>query len=200
MPLIRYLTGLAWAVATIWLATNAAFACACCSDRAARYVEIEPLTESRRHEIEQMAFAKDAFIAGTAADPVIDSRDFGSELQLAVARTGKAMTFAFRDQQGRAATLTFAIPATISIFEVDPRGGTQDTGLGPLLYKEWQLTADASGTGVFRPLVGKGQKLTLILHGRGRGCTEASHFTDWTLLIQGPAGRLTLYGALTSSR
>jgi len=37
------------------------------------------------------------------------------------------------------------------------------------------------------------------VHGRGRGCTEASEFTDWTLMIHGPAGKLTLYGALTSA-
>jgi hypothetical protein len=196
---IRYLTGIASALLTFWLAADAALACACCSERAARYVAIEKLAASRLGEIERMDFAGDAFIAETAADPVIASQDFGSKLELAVTRTEKAMTFSFRDPQGRAAALTLAIPGVISIFEVDPRGDTKDEGLGPVLYKEWQLTANASGTGVFRPLVGAGQKLTLILHGRGRGCTEASHFTDWTLQVQGPSGNLALYGALTSS-
>lgn len=195
----HHLAAVAGALVTFWLTTDAALACACCSDRAARYVAIEPLSESRRGEIERMVFARDAFIAETAADPVIDRRELGRELLLAVARTGKQMTFSFRDPQGHAAVLTLAIPGTISIFEVDPRGGTKDEGLGPVLYKEWQLTNNAQGTGAFRALVGTGQKLTLILHGRGRGCTEASHFTDWTLQIQGPAGNLTLYGALTSA-
>ena len=196
---IRYLTGIASVLVTFWLTTDVALACACCSDRAARYVAIEKLGEPRLGEIGRMVFAADAFVGESAADPVINSRDFGSTLQLAVARTDKEMTFTFRDPRGRAAALTLEIPGTISIFEVDPRGGTEDGGLGPVLYKEWQLTADARGTGVFGPLIGTGQKLSLILHGRGRGCTEASHFTDWTLLIQGPTGHLTLYGALTSS-
>ena len=52
---------------------------------------------------------------------------------------------------------------------------------------------------MFRNFVGPGQKLTLILHGRGRGCTEAGDFTDWTLLIEGPSGELQVYGALTSA-
>jgi len=34
-----------------------------------------------------------------------------------------------------------------------------------------------------------------VLHGSGRGCTDASHFTDWTLLVHGRE-KLTLYGAL----
>jgi hypothetical protein len=65
-------------------------------------------------------------------------------------------------------------------------------------YKEWQLSGPATAIGVLRPLVDVGDpKVTLIVHGRGR--TEASEFTDWTLMIDGPAGRLTLYGALTSA-
>ena len=193
----RYLTWLAASLATFWLTTDAALACACCSNRAARYVEIERLGDHRLRELERMAFAEVAFLASGVADLPI--QDLDATLQLHVTRTAKQMVFSFRDELGRAPTLTLEIPGSISIFEVDPRGDTTDEGLGPVLYKEWQLTADAKGTGAFRPLVGTGQKLTLVLHGRGRGCTEAEHFTDWTLLIDGPAGKLTLYGALTSA-
>ena len=52
---------------------------------------------------------------------------------------------------------------------------------------------------MFQAFTGPGQTLSLILHGRGHGCTEAGHFTDWTLLLDGPSGDLTLYGALTSA-
>ena len=74
-------------------------------------------------------------------------------------------------------------------------------GSVPTFYKEWQLSGGAAAIGVLRPLFegGDQQKVTLIVHGRGRGCTEASEFTDWTLVIDGPAGKLTLYGALTSA-
>lgn len=196
---IRYLTGLVSALVSLWLSVDVVHACACCSNRASRYVAIEKLSEPRLGEIERMVFAEEAFLAEDP-DPPTDIQDLGPKLQLAVARTRQELTFSFRDQSGRASALKLAIPATISIFEVDPRGGTEDQGLGPLLYKEWQLTANASGTGVFRTLAGSGQSLTLILHGSGRGCTDALHFTDWTLIIRGPAGRLTLYGALTPAR
>ena len=196
----RTLAGVAAAIATSWLAAGPALACACCSNRAARYVAVEELGEQRRFEIGQMVFAAEAFVVESAADHPVDIQGFGSPLRLAVTQSATAMVFALQGKPGRAATLTLALPRTISIFEVDPRGGTEDGGLGPVLYKEWQLTAEARGTGLFQPIAGAGQKLTLVLHGRGRGCTEASHFTDWTLLIEGPAGKLTLYGALASAR
>jgi len=196
---IRSLTGLASALVSLWLTVDVAHACACCSNRASRYVAIEKLSEHRLGEIERMVFAEEAFLAEDPDPPTTDIQDFGPKLQLTVAQTRQELTFSFRDQPGRAGALKLAIPANISIFEVDPRGGTEDQGLGPLLYKEWQLTANASGTGVFRALAGSGQDLTLILHGSGRGCTDALHFTDWTLMIHGPSGKLTLYGALTSA-
>ena len=147
-----------------------------------------------------MTFAAEAFVAQGAADHPIDLTDFGPTLELAVRRTKAEIAFVFSSEPGRTSEVTLALPDTISIFEVDPRGSESDSGLGPTLYKEWQLAGTATVTGVLRALVENGdQKVTLIVHGRGRGCTEASEFTDWTLMLQGPAGKLTLYGALTSA-
>ena len=195
--MIRHLAALASAFVVLWSSTDAALACACCSNRGARYVAVETLDDSRRVQIERMAFAEEGFLADGAAD---NFQDLGTRLELLVTQTGKEMVFEFHDQADRTTRLTLAIPDTISIFEVDPFGDEKDEGLGPVLYKEWQLTADAHGTGALRRLVESGPKVTLIFHGRGRGCTEATHFTDWSLQIRGQAGNLTLYGALTSAR
>jgi hypothetical protein len=140
-----------------------------------------------------MTFAEEAFVAHGAADHPIDLQDFGPTVRLAVTQKRTEIVFAFRGDAGRTSDLTLAIPDTISIFEVDPRGGEPDAGLGPAFYKEWQLTGTATATGLLRPLVEAGdQKVALIVHGRGRGCTETSE-------IHGPAGKLTLYGALSSA-
>jgi hypothetical protein len=198
----RYLHVLASLAAALvfWLAPDAARACACCTDRAGRYVDVEPLGGRRLDMIGQMSFAAEAFVAQGAADHPIDLEDFGPTLQLAAKQTKTAIVFAFRGDGGRASEVTLALPDTISIFEVDPRGSEPDSGLGPVLYKEWQLTGTAKATGVLQPLVESGdRKVTLIVHGRGRGCTEASEFTDWTLTLHGAPGKLTLYGALTSA-
>ena len=178
-----------------------AFACACCSNTASRTVEVEKLSGPRMAEIERMNFAGTAKLATGEADAAIKGVEApATDYRLAVSRGKDRMVFTLRDDKGRSGMLALAIPKSISIFEVDPRGGEPDSGLGPTLYKEWQLTGTATVEGVLRPLVeGGDQKVTLIVHGRGRGCTEASEFTDWTLMLHGPVGKLTLYGALTSA-
>lgn len=186
----------------LFLATQTqALACACCSNRAARYVEVEKLSPQRMDVVDRMVFGKSADVLVSEADDdrsIIDGKS--TSFDLAFTRRPDRMIFILRDQQGDAGTLTLKFPKTISIFEVDPRGDEKDEGLGPNLYKEWKLTGDVSGTGAFRRAAGKGQKLTLIFHGRGRACTEADHFTDWTLLLHGSIGKATLYGALLSGR
>jgi len=185
---------------TFWIATDVAFACACCTNRAGRYVAVETLSADRLGKVEQMTFAEEAFVAQEAADPPIDLQDLGTTWQLAVTQKTTEIVFAFRGEAGGTTDVTLAVPQTISIFEIDPRGREPDAGLGPALYKEWQLTGSATATGLLRPLVESGdQKVTLIVHGRGGGCAEASEFTDWTLTIHGAAGKLTLYGALSSA-
>ena len=197
---LHTLAGLASALVTFCVATDAALACACCTNRAGRYVEVEKLSDQRLDTIGQMTFAEQAFVGQSAADHPIGLQDFGPNLQLAVTQTKSEIVFAFRGDARRASEVTFTLPDTISIFEVDPRGSEPDAGLGPAFYKEWQLTGAAKATGVLRPLLENGdQKATLIVHGRGRGCTEASEFTDWTLMLEGPAGKLTFYGALSSA-
>ena len=198
---MRHLTGIVAALVALCLLSDAALACACCSNRGYRYVAVEQISEPRLREIERMTFDAEAALATGEADAPAEFQEFGTKFTLAVERSEKQMVFSFRSEAGSVATLTLTIPDTISIFQVDPRSGVPDDGLGPVLYKEWQLTSDASGagTGVFRTFTGAGQTLSLIVHGRGHGCTEAGHFTDWTLLIDGPSGHLTLYGALTSA-
>ena len=198
---LRILSGIVAALAGLWSTMEAAHACACCSNRGYRYVAVEQISEQRLREIERMTFDAEAALATGEADAPDAFREFGTRFALTVDRTDAQIVFSFRGEGGGVAALTLPMPDTISIFEVDPRSGVPDEGLGPLLYKEWQMTADASGrgTGVFRSFTGPGQTLSLILHGRGHGCTDAGHFTDWTLMLDGPSGRLTLYGALTSA-
>jgi hypothetical protein len=91
------------------------------------------------------------------------------------------------------------IPNKISVFEVDPRDENKDAGLGPSLYKEWKLTANAAGDGLFATEV-KGQKITLVLHGRGRGCPDVGQFTAWTLMLHTAKQGLTFIGTLDSGQ
>ena len=180
------------------VSAQTALACACCTETAQRIVATTNLRPDKLVQIEMMRFAKEAKLYSGVADNEIRGVEHPTtDYALAVAMQEDRMVFSFRDAKGRPGTLTLMLPQTISIFEVDPRGEDIDKGLGPSLYKEWTLSANALGDGLFRGVVGPGQRLHLIFHGRGLGCTEASHFTDWTLQIEGPlADKVTFYGAL----
>jgi hypothetical protein len=172
-------------------------ACACCASTAWRKVEVEKLDAPKLAEISKVRFAKVATLMLGEADDngIAGVDDVEEDFTLTLGRTKDKWTFSLADAKGRKGTLPLAMPKTISIFEVDPREG-KDGAKEPLLYKEWKLNANAAGDGIFRATTGAGQKMTLILHGRGNGCTDASQFSHWTLLVYGPADTYTFYGAL----
>jgi hypothetical protein len=85
------------------------------------------------------------------------------------------------------------------VFGVDPRN-EPDKGHGPVLYKEWKLSGPASGSGVFQPGGAPRQILTLILQGGGNSCTSAIDFSHWTLVMQGPKAKYTLFGGLVTAK
>jgi len=184
----------------VFIASTQASACACCSNRGSRHVATEKLDPQRMGQIEQMVFGKTAQLyvgESDGEDTLVDG--FGSEFTLEVERQKKRIVFTLRNKQGAAGTATLVLPRTISIFEVDPHGDSKDEGLGPSLYKEWTLTAPAAVTGILRRAGGPGRTMSLILHGSGRGCTEATHFTNWTLQLRRPKGQTTFFGALESA-
>ena len=198
--LLRRACGMAMTVAAVVLVNaSSALACACCSETAWRYVETEGLKPRHTAEIDQLRFAKAAkLMAGMREEDkrIRGVKDAGENYELAVSRPKDGMAFSFKDEKGRTGTLAFPLPIIISIFEVDPRGAETDKGLGPSLYKEWKLTAHATGDGLFKAAVNRNTKVTLVLHGRGNACTSADQFSDWTLLVYGPRGKFTLYGKL----
>lgn len=172
-------------------------ACACCASTAWRNVEIEKLDASKLAEIARVKFARKAVLMLGEADDngIVGVDDAEEDFTLALTRQKDKWVFALADTKGRKGALTLALPKTISIFEVDPRIG-KDGEKEPVLYKEWKLNANAAGDGIFQKTTGAGQKMTLILHGRGNGCTEANQFSHWTLLVYGPVDTYTFYGAL----
>lgn len=188
--------------AFIALNAPAALACACCAETAWRLDQVETLKPRHTAELGRMRFAKEAKLRITGGEDnshMQGVKEAGESLQLEASRPKERMAFTFRDAQRRSGTLSFPMPNTIAILEVDPRGAETDKGLGPTLYKEWKLTAHATGDGPFKAAVNRNTKITLVLHGRGNACTSADQFTDWTLQVYGPRGKFTLYGKLDSA-
>lgn len=190
------------AVLLFTLAVNSGpvHACACCSNEGQRTVETEKIDAYSAGVLAEIRFADAAHIYTGEADlesiggVTAKSTDF----HLAVTQTEASWEFAFGNG-GDGGNLTFKLPKGISKFEVDPREADPDSSRqGPLLYKEWRLTTKAVGTGMFKGATGGDQQATLILHGRGKNCTDASQFTAWTLVLHGSKATNTLFGTLSA--
>ena len=174
-----------------------AFACACCTNEGQRNVATVTLDSGKRAEIESLRFGDKAtlFTGEGDADNVKGIATPSGTYRLGASWQNDRLVLSLRDAAGHTGTLSLARPATLSVFEVDPRD-RPDKGNGPRLYKEWKLSAAAAGSGVFQPGIAPRQILTLILQGSGNSCTSAIDFTHWTLVMQGPAANYTMYGDL----
>jgi hypothetical protein len=198
---MRARNALLLALAVVWAGAGApsgAHACACCTNTGQRNVGVHKLDGFRRSEIDQVRFGPVAhlFTGEADADMIKGIATPSSRYDLSVAQRADRWVFSLRDADGRSGTLTVAIPTSIAVFEVDPRRGEREGGLGPALYKEWRLASPAAGTGIFAPGMGKGRLVTLILQGHGNSCPSAADFTHWTLVVSGPAAEYHLYGDL----
>lgn len=202
---IRCCRGLAFAlslaIVVLFSAAPPAFACACCTHEGQRHVATVALDSGKRQEIESLRFAGKATLfsgEGDAADIGGITTPSGS-YELTAKWLDDRLELLFRDKLGRTGTLSIARPKTMSVFEVDPRD-RPDKGQGPVLYKEWKLSAPAAGSGMFRPGIAPRQLLTLILQGGGNSCTVAIDFSHWTLVMQGPKANYTLFGDLVTTK
>ena len=199
-------TRLAWAAAALVLlvAPGEGLACACCTNPGQRYVEVEKFVSGRLEEIESLRFGKEArlYVGEAGVETITGIQNPVERYDLTVnwnkthAAAGKTdIDFTLTNPGGGSGTLSLSVPQNISIFEIDPRDGP-DQGTGPVLYKEWKLTGEVTGTGAFSGTNSSKQVLTLILQGRGNSCTSAQDFTHWTLVTEGPKGIYSLFGEL----
>jgi hypothetical protein len=187
-------------VLAISSASGDAFACACCSDDGQRYVKTQAINAYAAGVLADIRFADAAHLYAGEADiesikaVAAKSRDF----QLAVSKSETSWAFEFV-AAGGGGKLVFHMPENVTKFEIDPREPNTDTiRQGPLLYKEWRLTAKARGSGMFQGASGGGRQVTLILHGRGNSCTDAGQFNAWTLVLHGPKDTATFFGDLVA--
>jgi hypothetical protein len=193
---------LALAALVVLAAPGEALACACCTNPGQRYVDVETLDPGRLEEIESLRFGTEArlYVGEAGVEAIKGIQDPAERYDLAVNwdKTHPVKTdisFTLSNPGGRSGTLSLRLPQTISIFEVDPRD-SPDQGTGPVLYKEWKLIGEVTGTGAFSGTNSPKQVLTLILQGRGNSCTSAADFTHWTLVTEGPKGSYSLFGEL----
>ena len=82
-------------------------------------------------------------------------------------------------------------------FKVDTHeNDNAESGLGPVLYKEWRFEGTVSGTGIFKTGMAPMTKYFLVFQGRGNLCDSAGDFTDWRLEITGKKASYAFYGKI----
>ena len=192
------LCGLALIIFLVAFGVGQANACACCTNQGQRYSGVQKLDANRREQLSQLRFnaAATLYTGERDTDDIKGISMPASDYEMHVAQEGSRWAFDFRDKNGRSGTLTLPMPDTISIFEVDPRLDTREGGTGPSLYKEWIVTAKAAGTGIFAAGMHGNARASLILHGAGNSCTDAGHFSHWTLEVKGPNADFSFIGEL----
>jgi hypothetical protein len=183
-------------IALAAIAPGAALACACCTDPGQRHVGSQAIDAYAQGVFDELKFAEEAslYTGNAEAHDIKPISARSDRFKLAVARDGAAWAFTFKDDAGAESTLTFVTPAKVAIFAIDPRDETSPPPNGPSLYKEWKISAKAKGQGMFG--AARHPITTLIIHGRGNSCTDATQFTAWTLVVESGGAAATFFGAL----
>ena len=199
--------------ATIALSAGNALACACCSEPGTYSISTLKPGSFHIDLLRELKFAPKAKLYMTEAgfemikgldqlrkEDEAASTSITDGLDLAASFAGRRMwTFEIKTPKGIRGSVTFPMPASIVTFAADIHDN-EDTGLGPLLYKELRFKGQvSSAAGFMRADVTRGTTYFLVFQGRGRGCHEVYDFKNWRLEIDGPRASYAFYGKLTSS-
>ena len=178
--------------------TEAAQACACCTEPGQRMDISGPVETYVRGELALMRFAPTAALYSDAGFPdsisgIVNPSTNPYRVRAAIRG---AVGFDFIDPAGRRGRVLFTLPRTMSRFEVDPRTNAGPAPPnGPNLYKEWRLSGVAQLSGLVAG-AGNTAAATLILHGDGNSCSAAPNFARWTLAVRGRGIAFTFLGDL----
>ncbi len=178
--------------------TDAAQACACCTDPGQRFETNGPMDSYVLGELGLMRFAPRAVLYSGPGfpDDVLGVVNPSSDPYRVRAAIGGAVSFEIVDPAGKAGRIQFATPRALSRFEVDPRANLGPAPPnGPSLYKEWRLSGLARLSGVAAG-AGSFATATLILHGGGNSCSSSIDFKRWTLTVKGKGIAFTFLGDL----
>ncbi len=173
----------------------------CRPERGFRSVASLPLDAAMLAFMQQVQFAKTATLyTGPPGIESIKGIEAPTEnYAVKVDWTSERAVFSLEDGKGRAGTLTLPTPEEISIFEIDTFDDPAEAA-GPAIYREWRLTGKAAGTGAFAAASASGERLSLILQGRGKDCIAAfDDFKHWTLMMEGPEAAYLLFGDLVQA-
>ena len=173
-----------------------ALACACCAEPAHYFSGTTELDEYPLSQLKRMRFARNASLYLTAADfdELSQGIEHASENYVVNgAFVSNVLKLTFRTGT-RSGVLELPLPDKMWSHSADIHDGKPSPGGGPLLYKEWRLEGNVTGTGVFKAGTSAPAKYTLVLQGRGNACDNAEDFKTWRLDVKGEKASYAFYG------
>jgi hypothetical protein len=186
-------------VGLLLLSPVSALACACCAETAHYFSGSIDLDEYPLSQLKRMRFARNASLYLTEAG--LEEHSQGIEQpsrNYAVngSFAGKVLKLTLRAGT-KSGVLELTLPAKMWNHSADIHDGKLSAGGGPLLYKEWRLEGDVTGTGIFKAGTSSPAKYILLLQGRGNGCDNAEDFSNWRMEVKGEKARYAFHGKLT---
>ncbi len=184
--------------------SDSAFACACCSERGYRSMQVSALTPYQRDLLKDMKMADSAEIYLDAggyeeikglAELNKEFNDGGLEsLDLISSYLNNSWKITIKTPAGKTGTLTLPRPAKITVFKVDLFEKAEGD---PLLYKEFSFSGNVgSGTGAFKAGIAPATKYNLVFSGRGNFCDNAEDFSNWRLEVIGTKASYSFFGKM----
>ncbi|HXC68647.1 MAG TPA: hypothetical protein VN644_01670 [Pyrinomonadaceae bacterium] len=182
--------------ALLFLSPVTALACACCAEPAHYFSGSTDLDEYPLSQLKRMRFARNASLYLTEAGLEEDAKGIEQP------RRNYSVSGSFVKNMLRvtlraganAGVLELLLPEKMWQHSADIHDGKLSGGGGPLLYKEWRLEGEVTGTGVFKAATSGSAKYSLLLQGRGNGCDNAEDFTNWRLDVKGEKAEYAFYG------
>ena len=185
-------------IGSLLVSPVSALACACCAETGDYFSGQTDLDEYPLSQLKRMRFARTASLYLTPAGIEEDSQGIDQakrnySIVGAFLKDVWRLTFRAGSASG---VLELPLPAKKWAHSADIHDNKLSPGGGPLLYKEWRLEGNVTGTGVFRAGTVAPTKYTLVLQGRGNGCDNAEDFSHWRLEVRGDKAQYAFFGRL----
>lgn len=186
--------------ANIFIFPSEAFACACCVDPGFYSISTKKPENYELDELKKIQFkTANLYTSAAGEDNIKGINSIGESYSLNGTLQNNLWKFNFKDDKGKAGTLSLSKPISMVAFMADIHD--QKEGAGETsVYKEWRFKYRVqSGTGIFQTGFAPATEYFLVLQGRGNGCTQAEDFTHWRLEITGKKASYAFFGELKSA-
>jgi hypothetical protein len=187
-------------IANIFVFPSDALACACCVDPGFYSISTKKPENYELDELKKIQFKTvNLFMSAAGEDDIKGINSVGESYSLNGALQNNLWKFNFKDDKGKAGTLSLTKPLSMVAFMADIHDRAPNSG-ETSVYKEWRFKYRVqSGTGIFQTGFAPATEYFLVLQGRGNGCTQAEDFTHWRLEITGKKASYAFYGELKSA-